>query len=79
MAMAVECNQSPGKIEIADPAIFGGAPAFETALHVGRPNLGNRQKFLERLNDILDRRWPTNVGRYVREFEQRIAEFLGAV
>ncbi|MCU1268257.1 MAG: DegT/DnrJ/EryC1/StrS aminotransferase [Acidobacteria bacterium] len=58
-------------------AIFGGQPAFAEVLHVGRPNIGNRAKFAERVNDILDRRWLTNGGRYVREFEQRIAELVG--
>ena len=46
-------------------------------LHVGRPNIGNRERLLERFIDILDRRWLTNGGPYVREFEQRVADFLG--
>lgn len=46
-------------------------------LHVGRPNIGNREHLLERINDLLDRRWLTNNGRYVQEFEQRIADFVG--
>lgn len=46
-------------------------------LHVGRPNIGNRQRLLERISDILDRRWLTNDGRYVQEFEQRIADLVG--
>ena len=58
-------------------AIFGGSPAFEEPLHVGKPNVGNRQAFLSRVNDILDRRWFTNHGKYVQEFEQRIAERIG--
>ncbi len=58
-------------------AIFGGEPTFETTLHVGRPNIGNRQKLLERFNDILDRRWLTNNGKYVQEFEHRIADTVG--
>ena len=62
---------------IEELAIFGGKPAFEGALHVGRPNIGNRQRFEERLADILDRRWLTNGGSYVQEFEQRIAELAG--
>lgn len=58
-------------------AIFGGEPAFDETLHVGRPNIGDRGRLLERINDILDRRWLTNSGPYAREFEQRIAEFVG--
>jgi len=58
-------------------AIFGGAPAFSKELHVGRPNIGDRERMLERLMDILDRRWLTNRGPYVQEFEKRVAELLG--
>ncbi len=56
---------------------FGGTPVFKDKLHVGRPNIGDRNRLLERINDILDRRWLTNNGIYVQEFEQRIAELVG--
>jgi dTDP-4-amino-4,6-dideoxygalactose transaminase len=46
-------------------------------LHVGRPNIGNRSSFLERVNKILDRRWLSNNGPVVQEFEKRVAEILG--
>jgi dTDP-4-amino-4,6-dideoxygalactose transaminase len=46
-------------------------------LYVGRPNIGNRQRFLDRVNGILDRRWLSNDGPLLKEFEARIAEFLG--
>ncbi len=65
------------KNTLNDLAIFGGEPAFEEKLHVGRPNLGDRQRLLQRINDLLDRRWLTNNGPLVQEFEQRVAEFLG--
>src|SRR5882672_7881266 len=65
------------KHRIEDLAFFGGTPAFGEALHVGRPNIGNRKVFEDRIRDILDRRWLTNGGRYVDEFEQRIAELVG--
>lgn len=58
-------------------AILGGAPAFSAPLHVGRPNLGDREHFLDRLNDILDRRWFTNNGPVVQEFEAKIASLTG--
>ncbi len=58
-------------------ALFGGTPAFAEAMHVGRPNIGNRERFLARLNDILDRRWLTNRGEYVIELEKRIAALVG--
>lgn len=60
-----------------DLAIFGKQPAFAEPLHVGRPNLGDRERFLQRMADILDRNWLTNDGPYVRELEKRIAEFIG--
>jgi dTDP-4-amino-4,6-dideoxygalactose transaminase len=60
-----------------DFAIFGGPPAFPEKLHVGRPNIGDRARFLDRINDLLDRRWLTNDGPYVHELEQRLAELLG--
>jgi dTDP-4-amino-4,6-dideoxygalactose transaminase len=50
---------------------------FVETLHVGRPNIGDREKLLERFNDMLDRDWLTNSGPFVREFEQRIAGLLG--
>jgi dTDP-4-amino-4,6-dideoxygalactose transaminase len=65
------------KRTIEDLVIFGGAPAFDEKLYVGRPNIGDRQRLLERINDLLDRRWLTNKGPYVREFEQRIADMVG--
>jgi dTDP-4-amino-4,6-dideoxygalactose transaminase len=60
-----------------DLAVFGGAPAFDEKLHVGRPNMGDRRRLVARLDDILDRRWFTNDGCYVQEFERAIAEVVG--
>ena len=59
-------------------AIFGGSPAFEECLYIGRPNIGDRERLLERINDLLDRKWLTNNGRYVQEFERRISDLTGA-
>ncbi len=52
-------------------------PAFPNPLHVGRPNQGNRQRLLERINDMLDRNWLSNNGRFVQEFEKRVADYVG--
>jgi dTDP-4-amino-4,6-dideoxygalactose transaminase len=60
-----------------DLAINGGAPAFAEQIYVGRPNIGDRERLLERINDILDRRWFTNSGAYEQEFERRIEELVG--
>jgi dTDP-4-amino-4,6-dideoxygalactose transaminase len=46
-------------------------------LYVGRPNIGNRERFLERVNEMLDRRWLSNDGPLLKEFEQRIADVTG--
>jgi dTDP-4-amino-4,6-dideoxygalactose transaminase len=67
----------PLKTRWEDLAIAGGVPAFEQALHVGRPNIGDRQVFMERMNSILDRRWLTNNGTYLQQFEQAVAERAG--
>jgi dTDP-4-amino-4,6-dideoxygalactose transaminase len=60
-----------------DLAAFGGRPRFEKTLHVGRPNIGERDVLMERIGDILDRRWLTNDGTYVRRFERALCEYLG--
>lgn len=57
-------------------AIFGGKPAFDNTLHVGRPNIGNRDQLLVRINDALDRRWLTNGGPFLHELERRIEKLL---
>jgi dTDP-4-amino-4,6-dideoxygalactose transaminase len=62
---------------IGELAIFGGAPAFPEALHVGRPNLGDRRRLMARIERILDRRWLTNNGPFVQELEQRVCELVG--
>ena len=62
--------------KISDLAICGAPPAFPEPLHVGRPNIGNRQDFLRRVESILDRRWFSNNGPMVQELEHRIAKYL---
>lgn len=59
-------------------ALFGGTPTFSKKLHVGRPNIGDRDRLLQRINDLLDRRWLSNNGPYVQELEKRIADIVGA-
>lgn len=53
------------------------APLFPEPLHVGRPNLGDRQRLLARIEDVLDRRWLTNDGPCVKELESELAAWLG--
>src|ERR1039458_8609013 len=64
-------NASTNKPDTATPL------KFPSPLHVGRPNQGNRQRLIERINDMLDRNWLTNNGPFVQEFEKRVAEYVG--
>ncbi len=66
------------KSKPSDLAILGAPPAFTEPLHVGRPNMGDRARFLELVNGMLDRRWFSNNGPYVQELEKRIAEYVDA-
>jgi len=61
----------------ADLAINGATPAFEQPLHVGRPNMGDRAKFLQYANEIFDRRWFSNNGPCVKELEKKLSDHLG--
>jgi dTDP-4-amino-4,6-dideoxygalactose transaminase len=58
-------------------AVFGGSPTFSSPLHVGRPNVGDRDRLLGLVNEAVDRRWLTNGGPLVHEFERRLAESIG--
>jgi dTDP-4-amino-4,6-dideoxygalactose transaminase len=62
---------------MSELAILGGAPAFAQPVHVGRPNIGDRALLMERIEGVLDRRWLTNDGPLVHEFEEAIAALLG--
>jgi len=45
-------------------------------LHVGRPNIGDRARFHALVDEIFDRRWLTNSGPLVEQFEARLAAYL---
>lgn len=57
----------------ADLAINGAPPALSEPLHVGRPNIGSRQAFLGRVEQILDNQRLTNNGPTVQEFAGDVA------
>ena len=65
------------KTRLEDLAVFGGPAAFSEHLHVGRPNIGDRKRLLDRIDGLLNRRWLTNRGPLVREFEAEIARVVG--
>src|SRR5207248_2888467 len=54
-----------------------GRRAFVEQLHVGRPNVGNQERLLARIKDVLERRWLTNRGPLVEELEAAVAEMFG--
>jgi dTDP-4-amino-4,6-dideoxygalactose transaminase len=66
------------KIKTTDLAVYGGSSAFKEKLHVGRPNIGDRKALMTRINDLLDRRWLTNNGPFVSEFEKKISQITKA-
>ena len=70
-------QRQPSGPAVEELAIFSGRPTFTGPLYVGRPNIGDREAFFARVEDIFDRRWLTNHGRHVVELEERIAEQLG--
>jgi len=57
--------------------LLGGTKAFAEPLHVGRPNLGNKARFLSLVESALDRRWLSNDGPLLHAFESKIQEMLG--
>lgn len=72
-----ETARTRDKSALNDLAVFGGIPAFGEKIHVGRPNIGDRQLLLKRISEILDTRWLSNSGPLVEEFENRIAAATG--
>lgn len=50
---------------------------FQEPLHVGAPNIGDRKIFDKFVDEMFERRWLTNRGQLVEQFEQELAEYLG--
>lgn len=65
------------KQHIGELAVLGGPACFADKLHVGCPNIGDRARLAERIDDLLDRKWLTNNGPYLLEFESRLAAKFG--
>ena len=65
------------KTSVGDFALFGGPPLFSEPLHVGRPNVGDRRQLVQRFETMLHRRWLTNDGPFLVEFEERLADQVG--
>ena len=58
-------------------AIAAGTPAFSEMLHVGRPNVGDKDRLMARIHDLLERRYFTNNGPFVQQLETAIADYVG--
>lgn len=52
-------------------------PAFASPVHVGRPNVADPAEFHRLIDGALERRWLSNDGPLVREFEAKVADYLG--
>lgn len=61
----------------SDLAIHGAQPAFGSPVHVGRPNTGGREKFMQLAGEMFDRGWLTNNGPMVKELERKLCAQLG--
>jgi dTDP-4-amino-4,6-dideoxygalactose transaminase len=61
---------------LSDLAMFGATPLFAEPLHVGRPNTADRERLLNRIDEMLDRGRLTNNGPMVQALEQRLAAYL---
>lgn len=57
-------------------AAFGGAPLFSEPLHVTRPNVGEKQRFLDLVEGAWERRWFTNDGMLLAELEAKLSDRL---
>lgn len=74
-----EISVLPTKVvrSVSDLAIHGAKPMFAHPLHVGRPNIGNSDRFLQLAREILQRGWLSNNGPMLVEFEELIASRIG--
>ena len=64
------------RIHSGPPAILGGPPAFPEGLPFVRPTLPPEEALLDRIRTVLSTGMLTN-GRFVRELEERAADYLG--
>ncbi len=65
------------KRSLGDLAGFGGKAAFASPVIVGKPNVGDRNELMRRMNGALDSGRLSNGGPLVHEFEARVARIAG--
>lgn len=61
----------------AESAVWQSLPSFARPLHVGQPNIGDRSVFDGLVDQLFERRWLSNDGPLVQQFEEQIAQFVG--
>ena len=64
------------KTNTSDLAIMGGRKNYESPLLLGIPNVTGQNKFYEMADHIFEKKWLTNNGQYVQQFEQMIKDYL---
>jgi dTDP-4-amino-4,6-dideoxygalactose transaminase len=74
--MEIIMSNDKNKRLLDNLVIFGGKSVLSETLHVGRPNKGEHEYFIQLATDILERQWLTNDGPVVRQFEGAVACFL---
>ena len=52
-------------------------PMFSEPLYVGKPNIGDKELYYQMMDDVFERRWLTNNGKYVKMLEKQLCEYLG--
>lgn len=67
------------KAAASELAILGGPPAFAEPLHVGRPNVGDREAVLRAIGEAMEERWLSNNGAKLLAFERRLSAQLGGL
>jgi dTDP-4-amino-4,6-dideoxygalactose transaminase len=69
-------TEATSKTTLNQLAFLGGRPNFESILHVGRPNVGNRERLFSRINEMFENRWLSNNGPFAQELEKALANYL---
>ena len=54
------------------------SPRFKEKLHVGRPNVGDVEMYMSQVRHILNTRYLTNNGPYLKRFETELKKIIGA-
>ena len=76
--LAVDIPASaPLKARFTDLAIAGAVRHLPTRCMWARPNVGNQERLMRRIQEVIESRWFSNNGPRVQEFEREAARYLG--